>query len=172
MKVRCGFVSNSSSTSHIIMWKGKKEDLRGLLEKHARKFALKCRSCAALGFTCNSTPEETIDLICSCLDGTYLDSPLCIPTAERIEMFEAELKWLRKDMESADDIVMRSLREYEAKVLHCVSVAGRMDWSIIVAFGDNHGYLHGRGLPCLLDYAGRNIRISSPELEYMTDQDR
>ena len=51
MKVRCGFVSNSSSTSHIIMRKGEKE-----------------------------------------------------------EMLEAELRWLQKDMEGVDDIVMKSLR--------------------------------------------------------------
>ena len=35
IKVKLGFVTNSSSTNHIIMWNGDKSDLRGILEAHS-----------------------------------------------------------------------------------------------------------------------------------------
>ncbi len=36
--IRLGYVTNSSSTQHIIAWQGKKKDIKKLLKKHAEIF--------------------------------------------------------------------------------------------------------------------------------------
>jgi hypothetical protein len=75
MKLRLGFVTNSSSTNHIIAWNGKKEDLRSILEAHKKQFPtkdnLKKRKLKKDEWDTGRwevTSDEIIDFICSCED--------------------------------------------------------------------------------------------------------
>lgn len=68
MLFRLGFVTNSSSTNHIIFWKGQKEDLKDLLLAHREKFCLECDLCEEYpnpgsSGHCKSTPEKIIDIL-------------------------------------------------------------------------------------------------------------
>ena len=66
MKFRLGFVSNSSSTSHIIQWRGTKEDLRKMLLAHRDVFPTEW-------YEYETTAAQIIDAIMSQVGHVKLD---------------------------------------------------------------------------------------------------
>jgi len=169
--VRLGFVTNSSSTTHIMMWKGDKEALRELLEAHAKHFDLHYTGWGDEDGQLSVTADEVTTAILSCLESKVQSASEfaadCREQAERNrEYVENENKeragsgkWMEPYVKKDEDMARR---------------ADEYDHVLKVDFGDNHGDFQGGALGMTMDYEGRSIRIVDAErgFYYTTEQNR
>jgi len=178
MHVRLGHVTNSSSTNHILMWKGAKDDLRRLLLAHAEEFP------TSTGSAWLEVGEVTVDEIVN----AFCD------LAERIEPAETFIAQLESQVEHYEEMIQRQAdeiakkiqegekrwinnileweREYLEEAQRDLEESQGFDWRIEVGFGDNQGDYCGGALGNIMDYEGRHINISEPGFRYKTEQNR
>lgn len=164
MKIRLGFVTNSSSTTHIMMWKGDKDKLRDLLEAHRKRFDLSYVDC--MDEKRQVTSDQVAEAILSKLDTTETAKDYAAgkrAQAERNQEYIQEdpehNQWLQGYSKGFEDLARR---------------ADMFDWVLQVGFGDNDGDFEGTDLGYVMDYEGRRIRIVDAErgFYYSTEQNR
>ena len=148
MKIRAGFVSNSSSTSHIIQWRG---DLRAVLEAHRNIFPTEFDAdywgSDRPGYV--TTVDEIIDAIVSRVG---------LHTADEHDQY----CWGGGVEGECDDSTLPSQRGPNAD-----------GWnSLVVDFGDNDGDFSGSAIGMVMDYEGRMISVNDETLRYHTEQNR
>ncbi|MEI6297772.1 MAG: hypothetical protein WCO84_09140 [bacterium] len=169
MLLRLGFVTNSSSTTHIMMWKGDKGKLRELLEAHASHFNLTYEGYGQ-DEPYRATSDEVASAILSCLDKTTDAKEYAAgqrADAERNQKYVEEENarrphggdWFQGYVRAAEDRARR---------------ADEFDHVLQVGFGDNHGDFEGGDLGMTMDYEGRFIRIVDADggFYYTTEQNR
>lgn len=163
MKLRLGFVTNSSSTTHIMMWKGDKGRLKELLDAHQRHFDLRYVDWEDQSHSV--TPDEVAGAILSMMEKAQKASAYVRAKRQKSRMFRKMMeksggnKFLDEDIRKTDDKARR---------------AKEFDWVLEVGFGDNHGDFSGKDLGVVMDYEGRRIHIVDADrgFYYTTEQDR
>jgi len=161
MKLRLGFVTNSSSTTHIMMWKGDKDRLKELLEAHQNRFHL--RYVDWDDTMIEVTPEKVSEAILSKMSEAQ-------KTSDYIQRQKQIIQLLQRVMEEHPDIYEAHVRDATDKIRR----AGEFDWILEVGFGDNHGDFAGGDLGVVMDYEGRRIYIVDADrgFYYTTEQSR
>jgi len=168
LKLRLGFVTNSSSTNHTIMWKGDKQNLKEILIKHKNIFP----TSLDWGYAEYSiTSEEIIDAIMSMLHTAQEKSDIIKELEERLISAHA---WVQKEANRSHGIIYGYAAEEVAYVEKILDAAknGDFDWKLDVSFGDNHGDFEGGALGNIMDYEGRYIRLDEKDVYYTTEQNR
>lgn len=167
MKLRRDFVTNSSSTSHIMMWKGEKEDLKKYLEKYRCKFDLTYIGYDETDKTLHVTSDEVVTAILLCLDH-------CRPVKEKIDELKAFIERESKYREEHPEYKKYTDygQEPATEALRLVIDLERFDLVLEVGFGDNHGTYSGKPLGFVMYYEGRYIEINTDKFKYTTQQNR
>jgi len=168
IRIRLGYVTNSSSTNHIIMWKGAKEDLRNLLELHSNIFPLSYE----YGLETLEV-EEIIEAICSLQDKIQPIENFIEICQDNLEYYEA----LKRDQteilseEKYGGWLENAIARYREDIENYhkdIEKAQFQNWYIEVSFGDNHGDFCGGALGNIMDYGGQHIEVNEPIFKYST----
>jgi Icc-related predicted phosphoesterase len=182
MKLRQGFVSNSSSTSFTFIFKGK--DMEALFNKmieNSAHFDLYSDT-YGLTETKHITVNDVIDAVRSNSKGNLgeYDAPICIKISEAIKKAKKNIKDMQKwedesiargnghDQYYIDEVFnltrkLSQLEDLKKKGFKTVAVIG---------FGDSHGLVSGMDVGSIMDYEGRYIHINKPDFVVYTDQNR
>ena len=185
MKIRQGFVSNSSSTSFTFVFNGDSvDDLCKVLEDYKNYFELSFENWDGRMCSCNfediknslknvvlpQAPEDK---------DKYFDVAYPIPIQQEIDNLTEEA--LTEGVLTSDyvhDVYLYDLSSSEAaanlrKSLIMVNSAEKgLNRVIKVDFGDNHGHVCGGDVGIAMDYVGRNIEIIEDDLVVITEQNR
>jgi len=178
MKIKHDFVTNSSSTGFIFLFKGdKRTDLFRQMVKYEDKFKL---------FNEYGTGADYIDvwdiireidpiLSSSKEDPWYLPGPLKLN--DLLERHEGELKEYEKTLkeelkrESEEEIHWKSseytinyIKEIKEKIIKVKeAIHNKLDHYVEISFGDNDGMISGGRIGMTMDYSGRNINIDQKD---------
>jgi len=142
-----GFVTNSSSTQHIIAWKGKEEDLLALLQKHSDIFpdySWVYPSAEKEGIT----NESLINCLVECLDPRYADKDCGEGINSIIEFLKNCIKF--------DD-------GHDEEIINNIDKIAQMDFVANVSFGEV-------GRVCeeaILDFASDSCLYDGDEMIYV-----
>jgi len=184
MKIRNGFVSNSSSTSFTFCFKGATIDaLYDAIHKYSKHFQLSFD--AGWGYeesihSCNA--QDVIDAIrgaCARHSEYEWENITVVPIEDQIEELRASISEIRKELKKEDekpvmrDIYFRHLSDLESHLnkLKSANKKGLTDVAVI-GFGDNHGHISGGDVGYAMDYEGRNISIEKDDFMVFTEQNR
>lgn len=192
MKMRHGFVSNSSSTSFTFIFNGSTtEDLCKVLKEYAGHFKLRFEMFEGDVYRC------TVDDVIEALKNTVIDNPsdeqreswhtvYPISIEEAIQNVDNEIEDSQKEILRLHDeevdgkdnawlIKIYRDGQYEdinKQILLKEAKSRGLDRVIIIEFGDNHGHIQGGEIGYAMDYEGRYIRINQDDLVVVTDQCR
>lgn len=181
MKIRPGFVSNSSSSSFIVCFQGKtKEDAFSAMKKHPRVFDFSGPYSSDDSVDCVSCNlDDIIDIIgyrikvidrITKKDSLWemsLDNPVIIPLLfvftdfkqQYDETFNTEFDFV---IDMRDDIKVRLKALSEA-------IDNGLNRALVIEAGDNHGHIMGNDVAILLDYEGRDTIFVSEDLVVIGD---
>lgn len=187
MKIRSGFVSNSSSTSFTFIFKGNSvEDLCAILPKYASYFDLRHDDFDDEIHRCNV--QDIINALRSVVkdpsqkkeDDWELVFPISIDEKNK-DIDASEKRWkeyLAEEMKMSpnnwgDNLILSEMSSIwdERRTLKKAQKRG-LDCVIEIGFGDSHGAISGPGLGSTMDYEGRHIRINKDDLIVYTRQNR
>ena len=192
MKIREGFVSNSSSTSFTFCFKGDKlQTLYEMIVKYSKYFELSMDEPYYF--------DKSKDTI-SCDAADVVKSIKAVVKANR------KSKWYKIEVISLDDLIRKyqeildsDTREFErekkdpkntndewSSIFYTQDIAHNkkliqkvnrlkekgLTHCVEIGFGDNHGDICGGDIGNLMDYEGRNISISNNEFAVFTIQNR
>ena len=184
MKIKQDFVTNSSSTGFIFIFKGnQRTDLFKQMVKYEDKFKL---------FNEYGPGEDYIDvwdiikeldplLSSTKQDPWYLPGPLKLNSL--LKKIEVELKVNKKTLkeelkrESEEPINWKSskytieyIKENEEKLVKLKkALKNGLDHYIEVSFGDNDGMIQGGRIGYTMDYEGRNINLNQKDFMVMIE---
>lgn len=167
MKIRNGFVSNSSSTSFVFVFKD--GELPDAMKKHESYFNLSHEGYNDEMYFCNH--EEVL----KCLEeipavdaGEY-----CNKLIEEIEERKKDYKIYMSEFPSLVNYVKEDIDKMNLRLKKIKSKMKKgFNKVITVGFGDNHGDFSGDGIGCVMDYEGRYISIDDNSLYVETEQNR
>lgn len=169
MKIRNGFVSNSSSTSFTFCFKGKNiKDLTDLiLTKYRDSFKRSYDEyhCNALDVV--KAIEECIKE-CVSIDKVILDT---------MAILEGTLEYTERHKDKKDryfiEMELRLKQELENKIEKLKGIREKgLNSVVIIGFGDNHGDVSGGNIGYAMDYGGRDIDINNDDLVVFAKMDR
>jgi hypothetical protein len=168
MKIRQGFVSNSSSTSfYFITKKGSKEELFKMMRKYSKCFD---------GMTSEYFEEYqplTTEIIISAIDGlTKITQYSVLELVSHFEeQLESDREWSKKypnDNYSREDTYRKSNR-----ILFLISLHEKGFKSVFdIGFGDHDGDISGGQIGNIMDYEGRTINLNEDDFVIFTEQAR
>ena len=171
MKVRKGFVSNSSSTAFVFLFKG--ESIFKMLEKYKTYFELYYDCYGGDKYTC--TAEDVSDSIKKVLSSEHSDYDL----NGRIIDVDSVINDEKKDMaewsklEEKNPSYIEYIFESQEKITKLEGAKKRgLDKALVINFGDNHGEVSGGNIGMAMDYEGRSISINKPDFIVYTYQCR
>ena len=171
MKIRNGFITNSSSTNFIFIFEGsKKENLFNLIRKHNKKFNINWNEYKDGSYKCNA--EDIINCIGECLDTkAEYDQVKIYDIKEFIKEINDRVNYWReeyRDMyrENAPEDLLKIKKVTDSKILD------KMDSVLEIQFGDNHGNISGNRIAIAMDYEGREIHLIDSDLIVLTEQRR
>jgi hypothetical protein len=131
MKLRLGFVTNSSSTNFVIAWKGKKEDLKTILESHRSIFP-KFDMEFELG------ANEITNLIIKNI--MEISEERIKPAGEYFIQYQDNIDYLNETIiETNDNFDLDSLEKRRNLFNTLCNCLIDKDFAMNVSFGDNHG---------------------------------
>ncbi len=172
MKIRQGFVSNSSSTSFTFMIKGDKmEDVYDLIKKYNQYFDLYYSSWDDEKMHC--TADNVVKAIKEVKNVKLI----------RIEKFKKDLEEHReriskelekeKSKDYLNDWYFKDLMDMmEKEITIDDTVKSGFKNVLIIGFGDNDGEISGDPIGTTMDYEGRCISINKPDFIVFTEQNR
>lgn len=185
MKIKHDFVTNSSSTGFIFLFKGdKRTDLFEKMVKYGEKFKLYNEYHGSGGDYINVWDLiKTLDPILSSNDQDpwYLPGPL--DTAKLLETREDELNQLEEMLISelerekkdsggwkASKYTKDSIRDVEHRLKKIKeALEYGLDHYIEVSFGDNDGMISGGKIGMTMDYSGRSINLNEKDLMVLVE---
>jgi len=186
MKLRLGFVSNSSSTSFCFLMK--KFDLAKMYEimrKYQDLFKLPIIDACweddlKLGVK-SINVNDVIDAI------KNIESELYCESVDELEKYLLKIRSMYVDYKEQSEKDMASnllyydtTKEYEEDIeeydykLKLIDEAKKLGLNacICICFGDHEGHVEGDPIGSTMDYEGRHIVINDPELVLFTEQNR
>jgi hypothetical protein len=166
MKLRLGFVTNSSSTNHIIMWRGSQNDLQKILMEKIEMFPDHYDS---YNKTHNIDKIEIVYAIISKADKAWNKQEML--TELNIRLKHAE-QWYKETGKRDDTFSGKYALEHLKFIENLIEASKNKDWMLEVYFGDNEGDFEGGDLGCIMDYEGRYIHVDEEEFFYKTKQNR
>jgi len=184
MKIRKGFVTNSSSTNFIFGFKGDTiDDLVKAIQNHPDAFDLIYEGGwkEPIYYKCNADDvTKAIVKVFSKEPEKYDFMKLQIRDPSEVikeeeKSFADNKEWEKeyeKDNPSYhfnDDYIEKM---YNKKILYLKEIAERGMSVLEIEFGDNHGHIEGGDLGMAMDYEGRYIEIFSDDLIVVTEQNR
>lgn len=181
MKIRQGFVSNSSSSSFIVCFQGKtKEDAFSAMKKHPQVF----------NFSGPGYIEDSADWVSCELDDVIdaighrikvvdkitkkdslwelsLDNPVIVP----LSFVFADYKHQYEETFNSEFAFVIDLRKELKTQMKALSEAkdNGLNRALVLEAGDNHGHIMGNDVALLLDYEGRNTVFVSEDLAVIGD---
>jgi hypothetical protein len=162
MKVRLGFVTNSSSTNHIMMWSGDKYDLKKILIEKINIFPKTYSNYSV-------DKSEILDAILSMIQSSTDQE------AMRKELQE-QLEWAKNWYDEAKQDGRKWSMEFAADemefIKELIELSKNKDWMLKISFGDNEGNFSGGNLGYVMDYEGRKIDVEEKNFVYKTKQNR
>ena len=186
MKIRNGFVSNSSSTSFTFVFKGDKiDDLSALIWKYRGHFSLSydaswndTNDCVE---TCNA--QDVVEAIEKCAKdkNDKWNAVKIVSIDDSINQFVDSIKEYDQMIKDKEDKCSMTLRDFykqykrEAEeVIDKLNMAKKKGLTsvFVIGFGDNHGQISGGGLGTVMDYEGRDIDIDEKDFVVFTEQNR
>ena len=184
MKVRTGFVSNSSSTAFMFVYKNESiEELCQLIEKYDQYFNLyseleenesyKCTARQVASAIEEELSDNNEDIFCKTkkmsLDKYIKDiQDMLDKNVEQIKEYQKEGKQYKDYNWLTDYIYQNSQDLYKLQNLKKQGFT-----QIVIAnFGDNDGPWRGTDLGRIMDYEGRYIYINKPDFVVWTEQNR
>jgi len=173
MKLRNGFVSNSSSTSFTFIFKGSTiEDLFKTMQKYSSYFELYYTGYPGGPIAC--TVQEVIEAIRQTEHTEVV--PFEAWTAVQREHLES-LETRINDKDLTDTYFLNLLLDESSMLAETVNHCASMDLAknsvvFTIDFGDNHGNVSGGTIGNIMDYEGRNISIKKPDFVVFTGQNR
>ncbi len=170
MKIKTDFVTNSSSTNYMFIFKGNtKEELYTILKKYSDSFNLEHEDYDKT--KSNITVKDIIDSIEECIDQILPDYVVSVKI-KPIDILIEKIRKIKKSYENHDDndwydeIIMRYLKLYDStKTAKKIGLNSYLE----IEFGDNDGHICGGRIGDTMDYEGRHIRLSNDEIMLLTD---
>ena len=176
MKIRNGFVSNSSSTSFTFCFKGK--DLKSLtdllLTKYRNQFKRSFEE-----WHCNVL--DVVEAMEGCFESDFHRKISVYPIDNYIREEKAAVDRYTKDIKEHTgnqqkyllDIFTREKLRCENKLKRLKTIKKRgLKSVVVIGFGDNHGDIQGGNLGYAMDYDGRYIDINNNDLVVFTELNR
>jgi hypothetical protein len=175
MKIKRDFVTNSSSTSFIFVFKGnQRTDLFRQMVKHEEHFNLFNEYGPGVDHIDVWDIIKAIDPILSSNkeDPYYLPKPS--PTLKHIENLVEEVRQYEKELiielkreKGEDQTIWKAsqyttehIKECKEKIVKYEKFAERgLDSLVEISFGDNDGIIQGGAIGMTMDYSGRDIKI-------------
>ena len=171
MKIRNGFVSNSSSTSFTMCFKDSEEELYEMLKKYAVYFDL----IYPYEQDWKVNIDDVINSIKECLvknddyekiEITSVDDAI----VKQEECVEQEKEYVKKH---PDRYNVENIFEENDKLEKLQTAKKRgLQSVIIIGFGDNSGNVCGGRIGNTMDYEGRHININKEDFIVFTEQNR
>jgi hypothetical protein len=179
MKVKCDFVTNSSSTNFVFLFNGEDiDDLLRKISKYRKYFDL---DCDFGGYRINH-----IDVIESIQEGIEKNKKI---DYENIDI--QDIKLLIDERKELLSFYLNIVEDYKEKSLDqdCTyeyNLIGKVlaDINLLkaakdkgfkaieIGFGDNHGFICGGPVGETMDYEGRKLFINEDDFIVFTEQDR
>jgi len=192
MKLRHGFVSNSSSTSFTFIFKGKSvEDLCAILPNYESHFRLRYEMWSFLDNDVREVHRCDVNDIIESLKSVVKERP---DKDDYYTVYARHINEVIRDLEEEVENARERLSEQYAKedrgkyiIDHYRSyldglIRQKMDIEeasdrgldciIEIGFGDNDGQIQGGRIGYAMDYEGRYIRINQDDLMVFTEQNR
>ena len=184
MKIRHGFVSNSSSTSFTLCFKGEKlEDLCERIKKYSKHFDLSFELDSWGGnrgelLHCDS--KDVIEAIKEAWEkykNDKWDELKILSVDEVVGVWKEHLRFFEDskkesgcsgphyyddDIKEADDNISKLLK----------AKSKGLGNAVVIGFGDNDGHVCGTDVGQVMDYQGRHIEIDKDDLIVFTAQER
>lgn len=173
MKIRQGFVSNSSSTSFYFITKNnKKESVIQAIKKYGEYFRLIYDGYSG-PYSC--TENDVIKAIEDLVPDKYDDSGKMFPLTKLVEDIQKDIdleeQWSKEHPNKIhSDEYWMSCLDKKQNVEDLIK-AGFTHY-MCVGFGDNHGDVSGGQLGYTMDYEGRYIHIKKEDFVVFTEQNR
>ena len=186
MKIRNGFVSNSSSTSFTFCLKEASFDaLYDKIRKHGDSFKLsydRSRGRDPDWAICNadSVIKEIQEYVATQDKRQDWEHIKFIKTYDYIDemtrVIKSEEKWLKEN----EDENLSCINLYEETIIEYKAIVARLNRAlrrglknvVIIGFGDNHGQICGCHVGLAMDYEGRKIEIEESDFFVFTKQNR
>jgi len=168
MKIRGGFVSNSSSTSFTFVFKEDNiEDCFNILKKYKDYFNLYDID---TGTSING--DEVIAQMKSYIDEVYhIDNCLVELEEQKQSYFNIMQEDKKRGFE--DDLFYSLYNDAQMKVEKIKDLKDKGFRSFFsINFGDNHGDISGPPIGSGMDYEGRDIELKEDDVYMFTEQDR
>jgi len=179
------FVTNSSSTNFIILFDGEtKKDLYRILRKYSMFFDLKLKIEFESGQddTYKTDVEQVIKAIESVIDkGIPYQEPVVIRdlntlVKDREEEIKREEEFMRGEKaisKSFTSSLWEWVEENKGLLDEIKRAKQRGLKSVLeIQFGDNDGHISDPGIGSTMDYEGRYIDLSTPDIKIITEQRR
>lgn len=171
MKIRAGFVTNSSSTNFIFMFKGKtREELIELIRKNSKSFDINYYDDYVGRYKCNA--EDVINSISDCLN--MIDDYNQVRIYDKKELISRVNKDVSYWKESYGKNFYKEAPEDLLKIKYILNNVNlnKIDSVLEIQFGDNHGNIRGTDIGYAMDYKGREIHIVEDNFIVLTEQTR
>ena len=184
MKIKQDFVTNSSSTGFIFLFKGdKRTDLFEKMVKYGDKFKLFNEYGEGEDYINVWDLIKELDPILSSTreDPWYLPGPLKIK--DLLERHESELKQNKETLKEELDreskevggwkssgYTIQYIEEVKTKLDKIKeAIKYGLDHYVEVSFGDNDGMISGGRIGCTMDYSGRSINLNQKDFIVMIE---
>lgn len=185
MKRKLDFITNSSSTTFMFIFKGDTRiDLFRAMVEHEKDFNLVDDFFNELLLT-SINVWDIISKLDEVIQTPTFDKLWIYPHVSSIPLllreFEEELKSWEKDLANrsndgsdlSEDFYIRNIRKSKDKITTIKNAIERGFNSFVkVDFGDNHGEIQGGKIGTVMDYSGRYININDDSLIVVTEQNR
>ena len=182
MKIRHGFISNSSSTSFTFCFRGK-EDLYNLIWKYRDYFSLSTIGWTSSVFSCNACS------VVACIESVVVDNVKDDWKETSVKNIEEEIKNFEECLKETEETIKRAKEDGDKEwlvdmykkskenlIAHCdrlkTAKEKGLNKVLVVEFGDNHGHIQGGDVGNAMDYEGRNIDIDEKDFIVFTEQNR
>jgi hypothetical protein len=176
MKIKQDFVTNSSSTSFIFIFKGDKIDFYKTLINHKKEFNISDSDYSRINVW------DIIRSIDSVIISGESDLWIKVPIEdieEFIKKYSEHLLYLENGIKNKgpknqfDQWEIEEMKKIEDNIELLNKCKNKGLNSVIeIGFGDNDGHIQGGIVGTVMDYEGRNINIESEDLVLFTEQNR